>query len=143
LLPARAISASAALPRLPDFHARHPETELHLHTTTELADFGRDGVDLAIRYGRGAWPGTASEKLLDAELIPVCSPQFNHGRLPAMAAEILAQDDLAAGRLVRLPGAALAAGAAYYIVQPSQTPLSPDGQAFGAWLRRQARFSAE
>ncbi len=186
------------LPRLPDFRVRHPEIELHLHTTTDLADFGRDGVDLAIRYGQGVWPGTASEKLLDEELLPVCSPQFNQGRLPATAAEILAcpllrdthvhwadwfremgmtvqepkntfvyndsgllvqaaitgqgvalaravlaYDDLAAGRLVRLPGAALAAGAAYYIVQPSQTPLSPDGQAFVAWLQDQARFNAE
>ncbi|EEF21868.1 Glycine cleavage system transcriptional activator, putative, partial [Ricinus communis] len=32
------------LPRLPDFRASHPQAEVHLHTTTELADFGRDGV---------------------------------------------------------------------------------------------------
>ncbi|WP_432379002.1 transcriptional regulator GcvA [Duganella sp. P38] len=179
------------LPRLPDFRARHPHIDLHLHTTTELADFGRDGLDLAIRYGRGAWPGTAAEKLMDEELIPVCSPRFNGGRLPAgpedmrdmpllrdthvqwaswfaamgltlpepkntfvytdsgllvqaavagqgvaLARAVLAGDDLAAGHLVRLPGAALPAGSAYYIVHPAQPPLSANGRAFVAWLRQ-------
>ena len=32
--------------------------------------------DLAIRYGRGDWPGLRSWRLLEEELVPVCSPAY-------------------------------------------------------------------
>ena len=64
------------LPRLSRFQRAHPEVELRINASQELADFARDGVDLAIRYGRGRWPGLHSEKLLDGEVFPVCSPRL-------------------------------------------------------------------
>lgn len=76
------------LPRLADFQARHPEIDVNLRASQALADFARDGVDLAIRYGPGAWPGLAAEKLLDEEIFPVCSPDFRGGRLPTRPAEL-------------------------------------------------------
>ena len=33
-----------------------------------------DGVDFAIRYGPGSWPGLQAEKLLDEWIFPVASP---------------------------------------------------------------------
>jgi LysR family glycine cleavage system transcriptional activator len=62
--------------RLGDFLAQHPGVELNLQSTSALADFRSDGVDAAIRYGGGRWPGLACEKLLDDEVFPVASPAF-------------------------------------------------------------------
>jgi LysR family transcriptional regulator, glycine cleavage system transcriptional activator len=41
-----------------------------------LTDFDRDGIDLAVRFGAGSWPGLHSEKLLDEELFPVHAPSL-------------------------------------------------------------------
>jgi LysR family transcriptional regulator, glycine cleavage system transcriptional activator len=70
------------IPRLPSFHGRHPEIDVNIRATQALAEFGRDGVDLAIRIGQGHWPGLESEKLFDEEAFPVASPRFNGGVLP-------------------------------------------------------------
>lgn len=69
-----AFFASAWLiPRLNDFHARHPEIDLQIVTSNALTDFGRDGVDIAIRHGLGRYPGLQSEHLLTVEVVPVAS----------------------------------------------------------------------
>jgi DNA-binding transcriptional LysR family regulator len=71
------------LPRLPRFHAAHPEIDLRLQCTPELADFGRAEVHAAIRVGEGRWPNLHAEKLFDEWLIPVCAPALlaRHGML--------------------------------------------------------------
>jgi LysR family glycine cleavage system transcriptional activator len=76
------------LPRLADFQALHPEIDVNLRATQTLTDLARDGIDLAIRYGPGGWPGLAADKLLDEEIFPVCSPDFRSGRLPTQPAEL-------------------------------------------------------
>lgn len=60
--------------RLGRFRGAHPEIDLRLAATAELADFARDEVDLAIRHGRGGWPGVRAERLMPAPVFPVCSP---------------------------------------------------------------------
>jgi LysR family transcriptional regulator, glycine cleavage system transcriptional activator len=60
--------------RLHRFHARHPGVDLRLHATQELADLQAGEADLAIRYGRGPYPGLHSERLLGEEAFPVCAP---------------------------------------------------------------------
>jgi len=45
-------------------------------------DFARDDVDLAIRYGRGAYAGLRTELLLTNEVVPVCAPALLHGPRP-------------------------------------------------------------
>lgn len=76
------------LPRLGKFQKSHPEVAVHIHASTEVKDLERMDADIAIRYGRGEWPRCASEKLLDEWLFPVCSPAFNHGRLPTSAKQL-------------------------------------------------------
>jgi LysR family glycine cleavage system transcriptional activator len=68
--------ASAWLvPRLGAFLAAHPALELNLQSTERLADFSAsDAPDVALRIGRGAWPGLTSEHLFDEWLVPVASP---------------------------------------------------------------------
>lgn len=81
-------AASWLLPRVGRFLAAHPDIDLDIRSSNELADFRRDEVDAAIRYGPGEWPGIAAERLMDDELFPVCSPRLNGGRLPAKPADL-------------------------------------------------------
>ena len=62
------------MPRLPSFQSTHPEIEVRISTTTRVVDFEHDDIDLAIRHGRGVWPGLSSDFLFALETIPVCSP---------------------------------------------------------------------
>ena len=76
------------LPRIGRFLAAHPDIDLDVRASTTLADFRRDNVDAALRYGGGNYPGVASEHLLDDVYYPVCSPRLGGGRLPTRPAEI-------------------------------------------------------
>jgi LysR family transcriptional regulator, glycine cleavage system transcriptional activator len=67
------------VPRLPRFEAAHPGIDLHMEATTAYADFRRDPIDLAVRFGRGPWPGLHSEPLLALEFFPVCRPGLRNG----------------------------------------------------------------
>ena len=80
------------LPRIGKFFAQHPEIDLDVIANNALADFKRDGVDVAIRHGLGDWPGVVSEHVLDDTSFPVCSPRLATG-LPARPAD-LARDPL-------------------------------------------------
>ena len=64
------------MPRLPRFRAAYPEIELRLTAGDHRIDLEAEGVDAAIRYGRGDWRGLVAEHLLDEEIYPVCSPGF-------------------------------------------------------------------
>ncbi len=66
--------------RLDRFRARHPELELAIQATTDLANFRDDGIDLAIRYGRGRYAGLRADWLFAVRLVPVCSPALLRGR---------------------------------------------------------------
>jgi LysR family transcriptional regulator of beta-lactamase len=62
------------LPRLADFHARHPRVDLRLFTNNNRVDLAGEGLDLAIRFGDGAWHGTHAQPLVEAPLSPLCTP---------------------------------------------------------------------
>lgn len=59
------------MPRISDFHHKHPEIELMLNPTPELVDLRPGGVDLAIRSGAGEWPGLDAELLLETDFVVV------------------------------------------------------------------------
>lgn len=61
------------LPRLPDLEASHPWIELSVVVEQTLTAPSELGADLAIRMGRGPWPGFACEPLMDDALYPVMS----------------------------------------------------------------------
>lgn len=69
--------------RLPDFFAAHPDIDLRMQCTKQLTDFARSDVHVAIRMGRGGWPGLHVEKLFAEFLVPLCSPELlaRHGAL--------------------------------------------------------------
>ena len=60
--------------RLGAFKRAFPEIDVRLQTTNEITEFARDGVDIAIRFGAGDYPGLHAIRLFDEEIFPVCSP---------------------------------------------------------------------
>jgi len=70
------------VPRLDRFHRDHPDYDLRIDATDRRVDFREENVDVALRYGRGNYPGLVSECLLDEFAIPVCSPALVEGAHP-------------------------------------------------------------
>ena len=64
------------VPRLTRFRETHPDIEVRVSADDRLADFDRNDVDLAIRYGRGDYPGLHADRFLTEELFPVCNPDL-------------------------------------------------------------------
>jgi LysR family glycine cleavage system transcriptional activator len=67
------------VPRMSHFQDRHPGIDLRISAKEYLVDFARDGIDVAIRFGAGSWPGVHAEWLADEALTPVCSPALLPG----------------------------------------------------------------
>ena len=185
------------LPRLTGFSERHPDIDLRISATVGLADFRRDGVDLAIRLGRGNYPGLYVERLFGETLAPLCAPRLitAKGRpgkpddlkkhrllhdtsIPGEAEQsawerwldlagakhvparrgtrfslaehamqaaidgagvvlgrmVLAEADLAAGRLVQPFKPVLPLDVSYYLVMPETSLRRNEVQAFREWL---------
>ncbi|TIP85041.1 MAG: transcriptional regulator GcvA [Mesorhizobium sp.] len=70
------------VPRLHRFHRENRDIDVRLSTSGVHADFIRDGVDVAIRYGAGGYEGVVSELLAEEDVSPVCSPELLHGEHP-------------------------------------------------------------
>lgn len=64
------------MPRLWRFLHAHPEIDARIAASMNLADFGSDGVDVAIRLSRGDHPELYVEKLFDDSVLPVCAPRL-------------------------------------------------------------------
>ncbi len=64
------------MPRLGEFWAKHPGIEVMLQPGVGLTDLRRDGVDLAIRYGKGVWAGYQIELLTSAQFVVVASKEY-------------------------------------------------------------------
>ena len=62
------------LPRLPALERAYPRLEVSVLVDQRLDDPQNSPSDLAIRMGRGPWPGVAAEPLMDDVLYPVMSP---------------------------------------------------------------------
>lgn len=64
------------LPRLADFEQRYPQIEILIGTTNRRVDLLSEEIDFAVRHGVGGWPELQAYRLLDDDLMPVCSPQL-------------------------------------------------------------------
>ncbi|KGD93359.1 LysR family transcriptional regulator [Achromobacter sp. RTa] len=76
-------------PRLAGFAAAHPDIDLQLLPDIALADVAGGEVDVAIRYGRGAWPGVRARLLMAERLSIVCAPGLIAGKKRPRAPEDL------------------------------------------------------
>lgn len=80
------------LPRLARFRAQHPDVSLMLDPTPQLRVLAPGGIDVAMRYGRGDWPGLEARVLMPTPLVAVAAPALVRG---------ISAGDMAA--LARLP----------------------------------------
>lgn len=86
------------MPRLGAFWKAHPDIPLSLHPERKIVDLRRDGRDIAIRCGRGDWPGVDVEMLMPAGYSVVATPSLMQGRTSLTLEEMaqmpwLAEDD--------------------------------------------------
>lgn len=74
LLPS--LAAKWLVPRIAEFTSEFPDVEVRMHCSRVLSDFKLDGLDIAIRYGRGQWDDCHAELLMEERIMPVCSPEW-------------------------------------------------------------------
>ena len=65
--------------RLGGFQRANPEIDVRISTGTGLVDFGREDVDIGIRYGRGQWGNLVAERIVGEDVLPVCAPALIKG----------------------------------------------------------------
>lgn len=77
------------LPRLGRFRALYPEIDVRLVVGTALVGPASDEIDVAVRFGAGAYPGCESRLLMGDAVFPVCAPSLLAGRaVPRRAADL-------------------------------------------------------
>lgn len=100
------LTAKWLVARLYRFTEANPDLELRIASSVAYANFTTDGVDVAIRNLSSTFfddPALVTEKLLDVDLIPVCSPKLVSALTKRKREEILKKiplihDDQLAGR---------------------------------------------
>ncbi len=64
------------MPRIYRFQEPNSDLEIRIHASTEVADFSKSDVDVAIRYGQAPWKGLVSHEIFKEILTPVCCQDF-------------------------------------------------------------------
>ncbi|MFC6672364.1 transcriptional regulator GcvA [Marinobacterium aestuariivivens] len=82
------------VPRIGQFQTEHPDVELRLSNLSGPIDFDHSDTDMAVYFGRGAWPDLEIEHLLNVHLVPVCSPRLLEGSKPLKSPADLKQHTL-------------------------------------------------
>ncbi|MEA2741295.1 MAG: LysR family transcriptional regulator, glycine cleavage system transcriptional activator [Acetobacteraceae bacterium] len=80
--------------RVAAFQDANPGLEVRITTSPHLVDFQREEVDIAVRYGRGTWPGLRAHWLMAERLFPVCAPALLKGAKPLRQPADLAEHTL-------------------------------------------------
>jgi LysR family glycine cleavage system transcriptional activator len=89
------LAAKWLVQRVAAFQDAHPGIEIRISASTQLVDFGREAeIDMAVRYGRGSWPGLRARWLMAEEFFPVCSPALLAGDKPLKRPADLARHTL-------------------------------------------------
>ena len=63
-------------PRLGRFAAANPDIDLSVRHSTTVLDLAREGLDFAIRWGKGQWPGVTAELIGPSAITLVASPAY-------------------------------------------------------------------
>jgi len=75
-------AAKWLVPRLPKFRRKFPDIDMRIDISDMLADFRREEIDVAIRFGNGVYPGLRADRLFVEDVFPICSPKLLAGPLP-------------------------------------------------------------
>ena len=68
------------MPRLPGFRRDNPGVDILINPSPSLVTLSPGGVDAAIRFGLGDWPGMQTVPLVTAPLVIVAAPALVQGR---------------------------------------------------------------
>lgn len=79
------IAAAWLIPNLESFLDTQPGLRLYVESTQRNADFARDSVDAAIRWGHGRWAGLSATRLASISVTPVAAPKLLQARGAARA----------------------------------------------------------
>jgi LysR family transcriptional regulator, glycine cleavage system transcriptional activator len=76
--------------RLGRFSEQHPEIDLRISASLDHIDFAREDIDMAVRHGKGDWPGLDAVEMFKEMQFPVCSPHlFRSKKQPLQMQEVL------------------------------------------------------
>ena len=75
-------AAKWLVPRLHRFMQQNPAADVRVEVTQEVVELGWTGVDIAVRFGHGNYPGMRVDRLFDEMISPVCSPRLAAGDPP-------------------------------------------------------------
>jgi LysR family glycine cleavage system transcriptional activator len=64
------------MPRMSRFFDLHPDIKIDVIADSRLLDLRVEGIDLAIRFGLGRYPGHSATLLMRDRVLPVCSPKL-------------------------------------------------------------------
>lgn len=76
------------MPRLSGFREAHPDISLTIDPSVEVKSLQPGGVDVALRYGAGQWPGLEAVRLIRSPVVVVAQPALIGDRQIASAAEL-------------------------------------------------------
>jgi len=82
------------VPRLEQFRRRHGSVDVLIDASLQHPDFRNDGLDLAIVFGTGRYPGLDHTTLFADDVFPVCSPRLLDGPAPLREPRDLARHTL-------------------------------------------------
>lgn len=68
------------MPRIGGFWQKHPDVNLNVNPSVRLVDLVQERYDMAIRYGKGDWPGLDAQRLLHGDFCVVARPDLVAGR---------------------------------------------------------------
>lgn len=61
---------------LPRFCQLHPGIDVRISTNNDKVDLSKEGLDMAVRFGDGAWDGLTAVPLVGTPLSPMCAPEI-------------------------------------------------------------------
>jgi LysR family glycine cleavage system transcriptional activator len=77
------------VPRLADVRRVVPDLDLRLHASDAVVALRAGSIDVAIRYGKGPYPGVDATSLKADSFAPVCSPKLKLSRLSELRRAVL------------------------------------------------------
>jgi LysR family glycine cleavage system transcriptional activator len=77
------------IPRLPRLLAYAPDIRFEIQSIQVLTEFDiEQSADVGLRFGSGDWSALDTVKLANEQVVPVASPAYRGGRLPATPEEL-------------------------------------------------------